>query len=65
MTRPYRDTFTVTRKPDGTFEAKMHGYPFFFSGSTAEACMGGAGRAMDEMAAHLDRLSAQLGKDKE
>lgn len=60
MSRPYRDTFTVTRKPDGTFEAKLHGYPIFYVAPTAEECMREAGRAMDQMAAMRDRFAAEM-----
>lgn len=63
MSRPYRDTFTVTRKPDGTFEAKLHGYPFYYAAPTAEACMREAGRAMDQMAAMRDKFAVAVAAE--
>lgn len=44
---PWRDTLTITRQPDGTWKAKLHGYPFYYTGATAEECLRAAGETMD------------------
>ena len=48
----WRDTITIRRQEDGSWEAKLHGYPFYYRGETAEECLSHAGSVMD-LAANL------------
>ena len=52
----HKDTFSIHRKEDGTWEAKQHGYPFYFTGETAEECLSNAGKAADFAAKALDSI---------
>lgn len=54
--RPYRDTITVKRQPDGQWQAKLHGYPFFWDGSTAEEALRHAGASVDMFEAQRARM---------
>ena len=53
---PYRDTFTVTKLPDGQWTAKQHGMPVTFEGKTAEECLTKAGRAAAVAGGFYDKL---------
>lgn len=55
----YRETFTITRDEDGTFTAKLHGYPFYYSAPTAELALAEAGRVMDFTVAQRDQWEKQ------
>lgn len=61
--RLYRDTFTVTRKADGTFSVKLHGYPFFYTGTTAQEAMSAAGDVMDATLALRAAASTTGGRN--
>lgn len=58
---PYRDTFTATKQPDGTWVAKQHGMPLTFRGDTAEECLGRAGKAADFASGVYDKLKEPPG----
>lgn len=62
--RPYRDAFTITRLPDGSWQAKQHGYPFWTIGKTAEECLQNAGRIVDHCAKSRDEFTAMLAAQK-
>lgn len=42
-----RDTITVIAA-EGGYRAKLHGYPFYFSGGTIEECLRHAGQMLDD-----------------
>jgi len=52
---PYRDTFTVTQKPDGSWEAKVHGLPVTYRGKTASECLQRAGEGSDKAVSILNQ----------
>lgn len=52
----YKDTLTVTRLPDGTWQAKLHGYPFLYNGENARDCLHAAGEAIDQSFKVLEKI---------
>ncbi|MCV2877581.1 hypothetical protein OE699_01845 [Sedimentimonas flavescens] len=56
-----RDTFTVTRQPDGKWKAFCHGFKQMeFFGDTAAEALGNAGAVTDYSADAMDKLSKQM-----
>ncbi|SDF92287.1 hypothetical protein [Alloyangia pacifica] len=61
-----RETVTITKK-DGEYQAKLHGFPMWFTGPTYEAALTRAGQFLDESAARsaeiMDRLEKKWAAD--
>lgn len=54
-----RDALTITEK-GGEFQAKLHGYPMWFTGPTREAALARAGQFLDESAARSAEIMGRL-----
>ena len=54
-----REALTITKK-DGEYQAKLHGFPMWFTGPTYEAALTRAGQFLDESAARSAEVLAKL-----
>ena len=57
----YRDTYTVSRQPDGRWRAVMHGFKQMeFFGATASEALANAGKVTDFSAEAIDRFERRI-----
>lgn len=64
MSRPYRDTFTITRLQDGRWRAVCHGEKGMeWIGDTATAVLAEAGRMSDYAAKGVDEFRKMMAAE--